>query len=879
MAPEPKPPSREFSDPMMFPSHSPSGTHRPVPRTPGRTNTFHTLVSSCGRMLNMMGQEHDTKVNELTDEIKFLRQQIAVLRGRLGEAGGEDFDVLKKNMELTLASETTLEQVIVPSGSSTWRGRIVLNSDPAPAAGKRSEPAPPISSAVEGDAAIAPRAPSPPARQHPPQADGLAANESEAGSEQQGSDPGADDRNVEGHAGRKSLASIGTWRTPRTSAYSSVDGSRSVVCNGAHSMFADEEDDEVALREVIIRRLRMRLGAATDNVPVTGDMLYAAVTSLGLMKYSETDITRFIQELNQVYRETMGAPDPSSKHSWTSRLSNPSLVGTEMWDVVIDRLPWFLRNRFARRMAAQRQSAAVRRRQHGGRSIFGALGGDEEDDDSQISFDRFTMLMLDEQIREHVTPTLKSQMTTVAEVLLSGESNRVIAELTNTRIDDLASPPPKKDALTLIEPVVGFMIVVNGVLIGLQSDVLEDWTGWWYIESLFVVFFIVELVLRVFVSGLRDHFCGVGSAWNIFDFSIILAACVDLCFSVNNNGSTTVLRLFRLTRLSRMLRMLRFRFLRELTLMLKGLMGGFRTLGWAMVLLVSTLYVIALFMYSLLGNDLDSDIENPAEYFSTVPRCMFTCFRCFTGDCVDSRGFALVVLLQRSHGTPFVLAYTMCTMLVTFGIFNLITAIYIEATLTAARHQDEVHRSKRKRESLRVAHTTKRLLKKFCEAQRVFANSWGFGRNNESEILDLHNNTKSSPLSNLIFLGDELQEDLVITKEVFLIVVQDKAVQALMDDLDITPERAHLFDVLDSDGSGGLHVTELVQGLLKVRGEARKSDVIACLLSVRALQDMMRTHKVELEDQIRQVRRQITQQGVSMDCEFEEAAPTRRMRH
>jgi len=62
-----------------------------------------------------------------------------------------------------------------------------------------------------------------------------------------------------------------------------------------------------------------------------------------------------------------------------------------------------------------------------------------------------------------------------------------------------------------------------------------------------------------------------------------------------------------------------------------------------------------------------------------------------------------------------------------------------------------------------------------------------------------------------------------------------------MDELDIPPgDRASLFDVLDSDGSGGLAVTELVQGLLKVRGEARRSDVIAVLLSVRTMQSMVR---------------------------------------
>merc|ERR1712159_446154 len=61
-----------------------------------------------------------------------------------------------------------------------------------------------------------------------------------------------------------------------------------------------------------------------------------------------------------------------------------------------------------------------------------------------------------------------------------------------------------------------------------------------------------------------------------------------------------------------------------------------------------------------------------------------------------------------------------------------------------------------------------------------------------------------------------------------------------MDDLEIPPDRAHLFDILDADGSADLEVAELVQGLLRVRGEARKSDVIGVVLAVRKLQDMVR---------------------------------------
>ena len=39
-----------------------------------------------------------------------------------------------------------------------------------------------------------------------------------------------------------------------------------------------------------------------------------------------------------------------------------------------------------------------------------------------------------------------------------------------------------------------------------------------------------------------------------------------------------------------------------------------------------------------------------------------------------------------------------------------------------------------------------------------------------------------------------------------------------MDELDLPPDRANLFEIIDADGSGTLRISELVQGLLKILG-------------------------------------------------------------
>merc|ERR1712137_831643 len=168
--------------------------------------------------------------------------------------------------------------------------------------------------------------------------------------------------------------------------------------------------------------------------------------------------------------------------------------------------------------------------------------------------------------------------------------------------------------------------------------------------------------------------------------------------------------------------------------------------------------------------------------FSTLGRALFTVFRCLIGDCATTQGKPLVLMMTTAYGWTFGLGYTVVMMLVTFGLFNLIMAIYLENTLACAKSHDESVRGQKK-EALRVAVSTKELLKKICAAQRaVDANVHLHG----DELSKLLRETNEEDLNNV---------DIHITRDTFLLVVQDPKVQALLDDMDIQPEgRARLFD-------------------------------------------------------------------------------------
>merc|ERR1712117_779910 len=83
-------------------------------------------------------------------------------------------------------------------------------------------------------------------------------------------------------------------------------------------------------------------------------------------------------------------------------------------------------------------------------------------------------------------------------------------------------------------------------------------------------------------------------------------------------------------------------------------------------------------------------------------------------------------------------------------------------------------------------------------------------------------------------------QDVVITREVFKDWLQDSDLVELLEEMDIgTANKTELFDVLDCDLSGELEVTEVVAGLMKLRGPSEKSDTVAALLGVRYMTTLL----------------------------------------
>merc|ERR1712039_484065 len=219
------------------------------------------------------------------------------------------------------------------------------------------------------------------------------------------------------------------------------------------------------------------------------------------------------------------------------------------------------------------------------------------------------------------------------------------------------------------------------------------------------------------------------------------------------------------------------------------------------VILAVPLYVVALVLRIGLGEFKDNG--NGAQLFQSLATSYFTCFRCWVaGDCTDSNGMPIFVLVVQAYGWWFGVFYCFLTVLFSVALFNVIVAIYVENTVEAAKKNELV--AKRAR----------------LTDEKMF-------------------NVKARQLVSCLMRHTDG-------------VLHLMGVQQILRDLDVEDEEQHdLFDTLDVDGGGTLDLEELISGIAKLRGEARRSDIISVGLRVRSTQDELQAFMENTSEQLR----------------------------
>jgi len=241
---------------------------------------------------------------------------------------------------------------------------------------------------------------------------------------------------------------------------------------------------------------------------------------------------------------------------------------------------------------------------------------------------------------------------------------------------------------------------------------------------------------------------------------------------------------------------------------------------WSMVMISVPLYVVAIILRETLGKeDGAMNSGDGAESFSTLAKAFFNIFRCVVvGDCSDETGRPIFVLVAARYGWAYGVIYGMTVVCMTFGIFNVIIAIYVESTVAAAKHNDMKQKDARMRNH--------DIFKEKALELALLAYSY---KNN----LDM---------SEVMGKATDLEEvyAMEITAEEFEAICEQPSFSDILNELDIAAaDHLSLFDTLDVDHGGSVDVDELIAGIKRLRGDARKSDIVAVILAVRHMTEML----------------------------------------
>lgn len=433
----------------------------------------------------------------------------------------------------------------------------------------------------------------------------------------------------------------------------------------------------------------------------------------------------------------------------------------------------------------------------------------------------------------------------------------------------LAAAAAKRAVDSLIEPqdltVVGVakrffgewfsatIIVLNAVSIGMSAEISKGWVGWTVVDGVFAFLFLAEMLVRMYLVGARAYFIGsdfrcnivrdMDLRWRLFEFILVLMAIAELGLQLQDptplesaGSNFNILRTLRLTRIARILRVCRLRIFTELVIMINGAIGGMRTLLWSLALVAIPLYAVSLLMYDSIGGFADNGLG--AETFRTLPLAWFTMFRCtVASDCANSQGQPIALLVSENYGWGYGLIFCTTTILMTFGLFNVIAAIFVENTLAAAKSNSVLNKRQRLLDTQMFAEKASELVQFVWSVHhlRMEDPDWDVPGTTTSE------RCLQQRLRRMSERDIDEASVLHITPEFFAFLRTFREFKRLLGDLDIADEdQVDLFDTLDVDGGGTLDLEELVVGISKLRGDSRRSDIVAVGLVVRTLQAEIR---------------------------------------
>jgi len=372
-------------------------------------------------------------------------------------------------------------------------------------------------------------------------------------------------------------------------------------------------------------------------------------------------------------------------------------------------------------------------------------------------------------------------------------------------------------------------IIANSIYIGIranrqvtdsyqQLNSMQDEMGWLVTDIVFIVWFAVELVVR----GLDEQvlfLTGENYGWNAFDVVLLLSSILDIFIAGNSNlAFLRIFRVFRLLRIARVVRAVKF--LRSLRTLIFSVLHSFPSLMWALLMIGIVVYIFAIiFVGAATGyfRDADradsnyvTDSKDMNDHFGSIFKCMVSLFCAISGG--NDWYLYAQTLQQIGGGGAWFLLFVFYVAVCTIGILNVVTGIFVDSAV-CTRTEDEV-----------VEH-------------------WREDQQRTSEEV------------RKIFMAADLDMSGTMTLEELMAQLEDPWVKAYFSGLDVDPNEARIiFTLMDMDQDGVIGIDEFVDGIMKLKGNAKSVDVMAMMFDQATFAVKFNHLCSYVEDQMREMK-------------------------
>merc|ERR1719362_205588 len=386
---------------------------------------------------------------------------------------------------------------------------------------------------------------------------------------------------------------------------------------------------------------------------------------------------------------------------------------------------------------------------------------------------------------------------------------------------------------------MGFLMDVPGA----------DGGPWLVVKVCFATLFWIEIIVKVSLLGWRKQYLRRNSAIsNLFDSVLVLVDSLDILlsfFKTQLPGGNTILifRTIRLLRVVRLFRIFKAPIFDDLVAMVYALFAGSATLLWSVIFFLCFVYATSLLFRAGFGphpDDPQQGTTDPAImefYFQNVPRALLTTYRCSVGDCSTRLGTPMLESTEHEHGTLASLLLSCLLFLASVGLFNIMGAVFLERIMTYA--------AAKSLEKQRARLNDKRLwndnVSRFIDLQLQLHDEVTRDDSGEIEPESLHLNSKVRKQDAYKYLTNMTNEALLqktFHRELVDLSVQThKEAKQILANLDIEEQDClNLSDVLDKNKNGLIDIMELISGLRRLRGPARRGDIAAVDLAIQSIQ-------------------------------------------